>query len=109
MEKNKDYWNKGLPYLDGIEFYNLVPFSPELGSAILSGRVDYVRVTDPVTFKKAQATKGMTVSSFYQSVIHATYTNTKNSRWPTRGCVAPCTWRSIGRCWSRRSRTWRRC
>ena len=25
MEKNKDYWNKGLPYLDGIEFYNLHP------------------------------------------------------------------------------------
>ena len=78
VEKNKDYWNKGLPYLDGIEFYNLVPFSPELGSAILSGRVDYGRVTDPVTFKKAQATKGMKVSSFNQSVIHATYTNTKN-------------------------------
>ncbi len=77
VEKNKDYWNKGLPYLDGIEFYNLVPFSPELGSGILSGRVDYGRVTDPVTFKKAQATKGMKVSSFNQSVIHATYTNTK--------------------------------
>ncbi|HUD62810.1 MAG TPA: ABC transporter substrate-binding protein [Acetobacteraceae bacterium] len=77
VEKNKDYWNKGLPYLDGIEFYNLVPFSPELGSGILSGRVDYARVTDPVTFKKAQATKGMKVSSFNQSVIHATYTNTK--------------------------------
>jgi peptide/nickel transport system substrate-binding protein len=75
--KNKNYWNTGLPYLDGIEFYNLVPFSPELGSGILSGRVDYGRVTDPVTFKKAQATKGMKVSSFNQSVIHATYTNTK--------------------------------
>src|SRR6201997_765247 len=77
VEKNKNYWNTGLPYLDGIEFYNLVPFSPELGSGILSGRVDYGRVTDPVTFKKAQATKGMRVSSFNQSVIHATYTNTK--------------------------------
>ena len=33
FEKNKNYWNKGLPYLDGIEFYNLLPFSPELGSA----------------------------------------------------------------------------
>ena len=52
MEKNKNYWNKGLPYLDGIEFYHLVPFSPELGSAILSGRVDYGRVIDPVTFKQ---------------------------------------------------------
>src|ERR1043166_1549030 len=64
VEKNKNYWNKGLPYLDGIEFYNLVPFSPELGSGILSGRVDYGRVTDPVTFKKALATKGMKGSSF---------------------------------------------
>src|SRR5271157_2690518 len=40
VEKHKDYWNTGLPYLDGIEFYNLVPFSPELGAAILSNRVD---------------------------------------------------------------------
>ena len=39
MEKNPNYWNKGLPYLDGIEFYHVLPFSPELGSAILSGRV----------------------------------------------------------------------
>ena len=22
MEKNPNYWNKGLPYLDGIEFYH---------------------------------------------------------------------------------------
>ena len=31
MEKNKNYWNKGLPYLDGIEFYHALPFSPEMG------------------------------------------------------------------------------
>ena len=41
MEKNPNYWNKGLPYLDGIEFYHALPFSPELGSALLSNRVDY--------------------------------------------------------------------
>ena len=23
MERNPDYWNEGLPYLDGIEFYHL--------------------------------------------------------------------------------------
>ena len=44
MEKNANYWNKGLPYLDGIEFYHALPFSPELGSALLSGRVDYARI-----------------------------------------------------------------
>jgi len=59
MEKNPNYWNKGLPYLDGIEFYHVLPFSPEMASAILSGRVDYVRITDPVTTRKAKATPGM--------------------------------------------------
>ena len=37
MKKNPNYWNEGLPYLDGIEFYHALPFSPELGSALLSG------------------------------------------------------------------------
>src|SRR5436190_1445987 len=49
MERNPNYWNKGLPYLDGIEFYHALPFSTDLGSSILSGRTDYIRITDPVT------------------------------------------------------------
>src|SRR5271165_4107360 len=77
MEKNPNYWNKGLPYLDGIEFYNVLPFSPEMASAILSGRVDYVRITDPVTTRKAKATPGMSTATYYQSVIQATWVNDK--------------------------------
>jgi ABC-type transport system substrate-binding protein len=77
MEKNPTYWNKGLPYLDGIEFYNLIPFSPELGSAILSNRVDYGRIVDPVTARKAKATPGMSSTDFYQSVIQGTWANNK--------------------------------
>src|SRR5262252_5435190 len=77
MEKNPNYWNKGLPYLDGIEFYHVLPFSPEMGSAILSGRVDYVRITDPVTMRKAQSTPGLSTANYNQSVIHATYLNNK--------------------------------
>jgi peptide/nickel transport system substrate-binding protein len=77
MEKNPNYWNKGLPYLDGVEFYHVLPFSPEMASAILSGRVDYVRVTDPVTARKAKATPGMTATDYYQSVIQATWVNNK--------------------------------
>jgi peptide/nickel transport system substrate-binding protein len=77
MEKNPNYWNKGLPYLDGVEFYHLPPFSPEMGSAILSGRVDYVRLTDPATVRKAKATQGMSTATYYQSVIHATCVNNK--------------------------------
>ncbi len=77
MEKNPNYWNKGLPYLDGIEFYHALPFSPELGSAILSNRVDYARICDPVTMRKAKETKGMSATSFYQSVIQGTWMNGK--------------------------------
>jgi ABC-type transport system substrate-binding protein len=77
MEKNANYWNKGLPYLDGIEFYHALPFSPELGSAILSNRVDYARICDPVTARKAKATPGMSVAQFYQSVIQGTWMNDK--------------------------------
>jgi ABC-type transport system substrate-binding protein len=77
MERNKNYWNAGLPYLDGLEFYNMYSFSPELGSAILSGRVDYVRLTDPVTARKAAATPGLSTTAFNQSAIHATCVNNK--------------------------------
>src|SRR5438105_2651300 len=77
MERNPNYWNKGLPYLDGIEFYHVLPFSPEMGSAILSNRVDYVRITDPVTVRKAKATAGITATDHYQSVIQATWMNNK--------------------------------
>jgi peptide/nickel transport system substrate-binding protein len=77
MEKNPNYWNKGLPYLDGIEFYNLLPFSAELGSSILSGRVDYARALDPVTARRAATMPGLSTAKFYQSVIHGTWMNAK--------------------------------
>ena len=77
VEKNKNYWNKGLPYLDGIEYYNLIPFSPELGSAILSGRCDYIRITDPVTARKAKATPGLSTTAFNQSVIQGVWVHSK--------------------------------
>ena len=77
MERNPNYWNKGLPYLDGMEVYHLLPFSPELGAAILSGRVDYARALDPVTARKAAAISELSTAKFYQSVIHATWLNAK--------------------------------
>lgn len=77
MERNPNYWNKGLPYLDGIEFYHALPFSPELGSAFLSGRVDYARLLDPVTLRRIKQTPGMSGTDFYQSVVQATWVNAK--------------------------------
>src|SRR6185369_16673231 len=75
MEKWKNYWNKGLPYLDGVEFYHALPFSPELGSALLSGRIDYARLLDPGSLRKVKSTQGMSGTDFYQSVIQATWMN----------------------------------
>src|SRR2546421_2373405 len=75
MERNPDYWNEGLPYLDGIEFYHLTAFSSELGGALLSGRVDYARLLDPVTLHKVQETPGMSGTNYYQSVIQAVWVN----------------------------------
>jgi peptide/nickel transport system substrate-binding protein len=75
MERNPDYWNAGLPYLDGLEFYHFDPGSPALAGALLSGKTDYARSLDPVTLQKVQATPGMTGTSFYQSAIRALWVN----------------------------------
>src|SRR5580700_11178483 len=77
FEKNKNYWNNPLPYLDGIEFYHALPFSTELGSSILSGRTDYIRITDPVTVRKAKETPGLKTTQFNQSVIQGVWLNHK--------------------------------
>ena len=77
MEKNPNYWNKGFPYVDRLEIYHLLPFSPELGSALLGGKIDYARLLDPVTWRKAKETPGMTAGEFNQSVIQAVWINTK--------------------------------
>lgn len=75
VERNRDYWNEGLPYLDGIEFYNFLAFSPELGAALFSRRIDYGRLLDPVSLRKAKSTPGMSGTDFYQSAIHAVSVN----------------------------------
>ncbi len=77
LEKNPHYWNRGLPYLDRLEIYHLPPFSPELGSALLTGKIDYGRLLDPVTWKKVKETPGMTAVEFNQSVIQAVWVNTQ--------------------------------
>ncbi len=77
FEKNKNYWNNPLPYLDGIEFYHALPFSTELGSSILSGRTDYIRITDPVTVRKAKEMPGLKTAQFNQSVIQGVWLNHK--------------------------------
>ena len=75
MERNPDYWNEGLPYLDGMEFYHLTPWAPEVGASLLAGKVDYARAVDPVSLRKIQGTPGLAGTDFYQSVIIAQWVN----------------------------------
>ena len=77
MKRNENYWNPNLPYLDGVEFYHLGAFSPELGSALLSNRIDYARLIDPVTRKEVDSRDDMTGVDYFQSVIQATWMNAK--------------------------------
>ena len=77
MERNPNYWNKGLPYVDRLEVYHMPPFSPELGSAFLSGKLDYARLLDPVSWRKAKEMPGVTAAAFNQSVIQACFMNQK--------------------------------
>jgi peptide/nickel transport system substrate-binding protein len=78
FERNKNYWNKGLPYLDGLEFYHALPFSPEMSAALLGHRVDYVRVTDPGTIKRVKATPGMLTAEYYQADVQGVWVNNKH-------------------------------
>jgi peptide/nickel transport system substrate-binding protein len=77
QERNPNYWNKGIPYVDRLEIYHLPPFSPELGASFLSGKIDYARLLDPVSWRKAKEMPGVTAAAFNQSVIQAFWTNMK--------------------------------
>lgn len=77
VERNPNYWNPGLPYLDRVEIYHLPPFSPELGSALLTGKIDYGRLLDPVSWRKVKENPNMTAVEFNQSVIQAVWVNNR--------------------------------
>src|SRR5438093_7158702 len=80
QERNPSYWNKGLPLVDRLEIYHLPPFSPELGSSFLSGKIDYARLLDPVSWRKAKEMQGVTAAAFNQSVIQAFWTNMQKNK-----------------------------
>ena len=78
MERNPDYWNKGLPYVDRLEIYNMPPVLP----GPRRPRCSRARSTTggssiPVSWRRAKETPGMTVGELNQSVIQAVYMNTK--------------------------------
>jgi ABC-type transport system substrate-binding protein len=75
MEKNPQYWNKGLPYLDRLEIYHLAPWSPDVAASLLGGKLDYARTVDPVAARKIKTMSNLRFVDFYQSVIHGIWVN----------------------------------
>src|SRR6266511_1974224 len=66
LERNPDYWNPALPYLDGIEIYHL-DVGPKAGAACLAHTIDFCFAIDPISEKKAQSIKG-TGCEFWKSL-----------------------------------------
>jgi peptide/nickel transport system substrate-binding protein len=60
-EKNRDYWNPDLPYVDGMETLS-TNFGPPTAAVFLAGQVDYAYGIDPISAKRASGTKGFNVS-----------------------------------------------
>ena len=80
LEKNPNYWNPDLPYLDGIHMLHLNAWVPEMGAALLAGRVDYARAIEPGSFKKAIEHPEIETAQYPQHVIFAMWMN--NSKEP---------------------------
>ena len=80
LKKNPNYWNPDLPYLDGIHMLHLNAWVPEMGAALLAGRVDYARAIEPGSFKKAIEHPEIETAQYPQHVIFAMWMN--NAREP---------------------------
>ena len=79
LEKNPNYWNPDLPYLDGIHLLHLNAWVPEMGAALLAGRVDYARAIEPGSFKKAIEHPEIETAQYPQHVIFAMWMNNSKS------------------------------
>ena len=75
LKKNQNYWNPDLPYLDGIHMLHLNAWVPEMGAALLAGRVDYARAIEPGSFKKAIEHPEIETAQYPQHVIFAMWMN----------------------------------
>src|SRR2546428_4698736 len=76
LERNPNYWNPALPYLDGIDIYHLEP-GPKTGAACLAHTVDYCFAIDPMSEQKAQKIRGLHTARIYPHAPHGLWFNLK--------------------------------
>jgi ABC-type transport system substrate-binding protein len=81
LKRNPDYWNKGLPYLDGIEFMALPYAGPHRGTAVLTGRADWARLADLNSLKKASATAGFDGRAYKSFSANIVWLNSARKPW----------------------------
>lgn len=62
LEKNEDYWQEGIPYLDAVEI-TPIPDDTVRETALRSGDVDWVLAIAPQDFDTLQADPNITVST----------------------------------------------
>src|SRR3989454_26928 len=78
LERNPDYWNPALPYLEGIAVFHL-ELGPKTGAACLAHTIDFCWGIDPVTEKKAQKIKGLHTARILPTVPLGLFLNFKKT------------------------------
>src|SRR5216684_8645821 len=76
LERNPDYWNPGLPYLDGIEIYHL-DVGPKTGAACLAHTIDFCFAIDTISEQKAKNIRGLHTARTYPHAPHGLWFNLK--------------------------------
>ena len=75
VERNDDYWNGELPYLDGLKFLHAAAYEPEAAAVLLSGRVDFSIAMEPGGWQKATDTAGITTVHYPQTAFFGIWMN----------------------------------
>ncbi|ODT66635.1 MAG: ABC transporter substrate-binding protein [Pelagibacterium sp. SCN 63-23] len=60
LERNEDYWEAGVPYLDGIDF-SILPNSASMLVALRNQRIDLVALSRPQDVQQVASVSGLTI------------------------------------------------
>ncbi len=60
LDKNPDYWEAGMPYLDGVDFA-ILPNSASMLVALQNQRVDLVKLTKPQDVQQVESVEGLEI------------------------------------------------
>ncbi|MFV0306738.1 MAG: ABC transporter substrate-binding protein [Desertimonas sp.] len=73
-ERNPDYWQEGLPYLDGLEFTLLADSNTRV-NGLRSGQFDFVDSLEPIQLTDLQGVDGLTVDASPTLLEHMIWWN----------------------------------